>query len=84
MPRYITIKLKIPRKFSIFGQTDRDIYKSEMQQAIANTANLSVVEASVEDVVLGDNDSVVQGIKTAGGKYPDTFLIEYCVIYCCK
>ena len=38
-----------------------------MQETIATTPNLAVVEASVEDVVLDENDTYVRGILTADG-----------------
>mmetsp|Transcript_21715 Transcript_21715/g.36533 ORF Transcript_21715/g.36533 Transcript_21715/m.36533 type:complete len:652 (+) Transcript_21715:153-2108(+) len=36
------------------AQTDRDLYKIEMQKVIATVPNLEVVEASVEDILLED------------------------------
>lgn len=39
------------------AQTDRDLYKDEMQQIIASVPNLEIVEASVEDVVLNESNS---------------------------
>jgi tRNA uridine 5-carboxymethylaminomethyl modification enzyme len=52
-------------------QTDRDLYKLEMQRVILNTRNLSVVEASVEDIVMSANDSCITGITTGDGKDPN-------------
>ena len=36
------------------AQTDRDLYKEEMQKVIGGVRNLEVVEASVEDILLGE------------------------------
>ena len=62
------------------AQTDRDMYKDEMQQIIASVPNLDIVEASVEDVVLNESNSEntgqvkhdVHGIVTKEG-----FVNEY-------
>lgn len=58
------------------AQADRDIYKSEMQSLLRSYPNLSILEASVEDLIL-DNYSdggqekptaTVKGIVTGEGK----------------
>jgi tRNA uridine 5-carboxymethylaminomethyl modification enzyme len=46
-------------------QSDRKLYKVAMQAALAATPNLSVLEASVEDLVAGKGS--VEGIVTAAG-----------------
>ena len=62
------------------AQADRDIYKSEMQKMLSSYPNLSILEASVEDLLLDyTSDSVViageerptatiKGITTAMGE----------------
>jgi tRNA uridine 5-carboxymethylaminomethyl modification enzyme len=60
------------------AQTDRDLYKTEMQKMIAGVVNLEVLEASVEDIILGDvrggggsnqATSEVTGIVTGDGRH---------------
>ena len=62
------------------AQTDRDLYKTEMQKVIASVKNLEVVEASVEDIILedcrGDGGATqarhdVKGIITGDGMRDD-------------
>ncbi|BCW87080.1 tRNA uridine 5-carboxymethylaminomethyl modification enzyme MnmG [Alphaproteobacteria bacterium SO-S41] len=48
------------------AQADRKLYRQAMQAALAAAANLDVIEASVEDLVL--KDGAVAGIVTAGGE----------------
>ncbi len=48
------------------AQADRALYRAAMQQAIAEIANLEVVEAAVEDLELVDGN--VRGIVTADGQ----------------
>mmetsp|Transcript_6344 Transcript_6344/g.9564 ORF Transcript_6344/g.9564 Transcript_6344/m.9564 type:complete len:679 (+) Transcript_6344:139-2175(+) len=50
------------------AQTDRDLYKAEMQHVLGNMPRLRIVEASVEDVILNDSDSAVKGILTSDGQ----------------
>jgi tRNA uridine 5-carboxymethylaminomethyl modification enzyme len=57
------------------AQADRDLYKSEMQELLGNYPNLSILEASAEDLILNDEDSEVQGVKTKEGKKSFFFLI---------
>jgi tRNA uridine 5-carboxymethylaminomethyl modification enzyme len=49
------------------AQVDRDIYKVEMQKYLNDMPNLRIVEASVEDIILSDNESIVRGIMTSDG-----------------
>jgi tRNA uridine 5-carboxymethylaminomethyl modification enzyme len=53
------------------AQADRDLYKAEMQSLLSTYPNLSVLEASVEDLLLDcNNDSktnAVRGISTSKG-----------------
>lgn len=50
------------------AQADRDLYKMEMQKLLATYPNLSILEASVEDLLLDDNMQSVAGIKTQDGR----------------
>lgn len=52
------------------AQADRDLYKKEMQELLTNYPNLSILEASVEDLLIDHNTEtkVVGGITTADGK----------------
>ncbi len=47
------------------AQADRKLYRQAMQQAIAETENLSVIAAAVEDLMLVDG--AIQGIVLADG-----------------
>ena len=49
------------------AQADRKLYKQAVQEMIGETQNLSILEDSVEDLVLA-NDQSVKGIRTASGK----------------
>ena len=48
------------------AQADRKLYRQAMQAALAQTANLDIKEAAVEDLVL--KDGRVAGVKTATGE----------------
>lgn len=48
------------------AQTDRKLYRAAMQGAIAETAGLSVVEATVEDIAI--TGSVVRGVLLGDGR----------------
>lgn len=48
------------------AQADRDLYKKEMQQLLFNYPNLSIVEASVEDLVIDDENVKIEGVLTTG------------------
>ncbi len=58
------------------AQADRDIYKSEMQSLLRSYPNLSILEASVEDLILDNYNengedkptATVRGIVTGDGK----------------
>ena len=47
-------------------QADRKLYRQAMQAAIADTANLTVLEGGVEDLIL--ENGRVAGVVTAGGQ----------------
>ena len=52
------------------AQADRALYKKHMQEAIAATANLDVMEIAVEDLILEENvsrETSVAGITGADG-----------------
>jgi ribulose 1,5-bisphosphate synthetase/thiazole synthase len=49
------------------AQSDRDLYKREMQLVLSQIPNLHIVEASVEDLLLDENDQSVLGILTSDG-----------------
>ena len=54
------------------AQTDRDLYKLEMQKMITSIPNLEIVEASVEDVLMhetsdGDVSYETQASRTIEG-----------------
>jgi len=48
------------------AQADRKLYRRAMQAALAETANLSVLEATAEDLML--QDSRVTGVRTGAGQ----------------
>src|SRR6266568_1033286 len=48
------------------AQADRKLYAAAMQRAIAATANLSVIEGEVDDVLLADG--AVSGVRLADGR----------------
>jgi tRNA uridine 5-carboxymethylaminomethyl modification enzyme len=48
------------------AQADRKLYRAAMQAALAETSNLEIVEAAVEDLVI--KDSLVRGVLTADGR----------------
>ncbi len=48
------------------AQADRKLYAKAMQQAIRETANLSVVEAEVDDLLV--RDGLVTGVRLADGR----------------
>lgn len=50
------------------AQADRDLYKSEMQNLLENYANLEILEASVEDLLLDESQTQIRGIKTQSGR----------------
>ena len=50
------------------AQADRDLYKTEMQNLLSSYPNLSIMEASVEDLILDQKDSVVKGVATQDGQ----------------
>lgn len=49
------------------AQTDRDLYKKEMQILLSTYPNLSIIEASVEDLIINSNGNKVDGIITQDG-----------------
>lgn len=51
------------------AQADRDLYKMEMQNILSNYPNLSILEASVEDLLLNDEMNCVKGIITKEGRF---------------
>ena len=76
-------------------QADRDLYKKEMQEMLLAYPNLRVVEASVEDIILNE-DEKVKGIVTQDGKKNFLFLpyfyigcssgsdfVSYCIVLGC-
>ena len=76
-------------------QADRDLYKKEMQEMLLAYPNLRVVEASVEDIILNE-DEKVKGIVTQDGKRNFLFLpyfyigcssgsdfVLYCIVLYC-
>nr|XP_040224870.2 protein MTO1 homolog, mitochondrial [Anopheles coluzzii] len=52
------------------AQIDRKLYKREVQQTLENTPNLTIVEASVEDIVLSEDSEQprLAGVKLADGR----------------
>lgn len=49
------------------AQTDRDIYRSSMQRELSNIPNLTILEHSVEDIVMDESDRSVSGITVDSG-----------------
>jgi tRNA uridine 5-carboxymethylaminomethyl modification enzyme len=49
------------------AQADRDLYKDEIQQLLKSYPNLSIVEASAEDLLVSKDSSFVEGVKTQDG-----------------
>ena len=47
------------------AQADRDLYRDEMQLLLESYPNLSIMEASVEDLLYDEESNVLQGIVTA-------------------
>lgn len=50
------------------AQMDRDLYQQNMQQALRATANLSLEEDGVEDLLLSSDDQRIEGVKTSSGR----------------
>ncbi|XP_053666925.1 protein MTO1 homolog, mitochondrial [Anopheles marshallii] len=52
------------------AQIDRKLYKREVQQTLENTPNLTIMEASVEDIVLSERAEQprLAGVKLADGR----------------
>ncbi|XP_040154941.1 protein MTO1 homolog, mitochondrial [Anopheles arabiensis] len=52
------------------AQIDRKLYKREVQQTLESTPNLTIVEASVEDIVLSEDSEQprLAGVKLADGR----------------
>ncbi|MEA2879636.1 MAG: tRNA uridine 5-carboxymethylaminomethyl modification enzyme [Hyphomicrobiales bacterium] len=48
------------------AQADRKLYAQAMQRAIAETANLTVIEAEVDDLLIGEG--AVTGVRLAAGR----------------
>lgn len=48
------------------AQADRSLYKSAMQNILSNQNNLSIIEATVEDLIIKNNE--IHGIITANGE----------------
>src|SRR5262249_48367854 len=48
------------------AQADRKLYAQAMQQAIRDTANLTVIEGEADDLVIGDRG--VEAVKLADGR----------------
>jgi tRNA uridine 5-carboxymethylaminomethyl modification enzyme len=49
------------------AQADRDLYKLEMQKLLLDYPNLSIVEASAEDLLVNSQINRVEGVKTKEG-----------------
>src|SRR6187397_2552607 len=49
------------------AQADRKLYAAAMQRAIRETANLTVIEAEVEDLLIGEG--AVTGVRLADGRH---------------
>uniref|UniRef100_A0A182QNT9 tRNA uridine 5-carboxymethylaminomethyl modification enzyme C-terminal subdomain domain-containing protein n=1 Tax=Anopheles farauti TaxID=69004 RepID=A0A182QNT9_9DIPT len=52
------------------AQIDRKLYKREVQETLENTPNLTIMEASVEDIVLGEQSGrpCLAGVTLADGR----------------
>lgn len=50
------------------AQADRDLYKAEMQSLLLSYPNLSILEASAEDLLLSPGSERVEGVKTNNGE----------------
>uniref|UniRef100_A0A182XZG2 tRNA uridine 5-carboxymethylaminomethyl modification enzyme C-terminal subdomain domain-containing protein n=1 Tax=Anopheles stephensi TaxID=30069 RepID=A0A182XZG2_ANOST len=51
------------------AQIDRKLYKREVQQTLASTPNLTIIEASVEDIVLASGEQPrLAGVTLADGR----------------
>ena len=50
------------------AQADRDLYKAEMYKMLLNYPNLSIVEASVEDLILDSSMKKIEGIRTGSNE----------------
>ncbi len=58
-----------------------DIYKNEMQNVLRGQKNLTIVEASVEDLLLDDSSSHVRGITTGAGDVGDSVGVCVFILY---
>ena len=67
--------------FNKKSQADRDLYKKEMQEMLLAYPNLRVVEASVEDIILNEEEKV-KGIVTQDGKKNLLFLQYFHICDC--
>jgi len=50
------------------AQADRKLYRTAIQELLAETENLEIVAAAVEDLILGDDGTRVTGIRTGDGR----------------
>ncbi len=50
------------------AQIDRKLYREAMQAELAQTANLTIVEAAVEDLIV-ESDAVAGAVDAAGNRY---------------
>ena len=46
---------------------DRDLYKEHMQAKLAETDNLEIIEGSVEDFIMSQNQKQIEGVLLRGG-----------------
>ncbi len=51
------------------AQADRQLYKSAMQEVILNYNNLTILEESVEDILMDNNKQVINGVITGSGQH---------------
>jgi tRNA uridine 5-carboxymethylaminomethyl modification enzyme len=51
------------------AQSDRDLYRAAVSDALATQSNLSIIEAAVEDLVVEGETQRVEGVVLADGRF---------------
>ncbi len=64
-------------------QADRDLYKGAMQQVLGATPGLTLVQDSVEDIVVDDGTMAVTGVVTGSGNVIQAKKVCGCASGCC-
>lgn len=59
------------------AQADRDLYKNEMKRVLNNYENLQIIEQSVEDLLVDNDNFAIQGIISKEGFFFYIFFIYF-------